>query len=209
LAAQDIALHSVHEDFVRRFDLELGWKDALESKASSLLGFLSVFLAVLVSIVSIRPNERAEILPLLAHPLSLQIVAALLLFVVIFGYTLSVGPSLPEVFQKRSERSEPIVTGITAAYGTSILRNRLLLSKKVCWYQIAVSLMSISLVQLGLNIALLAFSWSEYPLLTFLAWPRWIPGSVLGGLAVALLVRDYRRLRSQQMQELIKWQSLY
>ncbi len=208
LATQDKALPSVHQDFVRRFDLELNWKDVLESKASSLLGFLGVFLAVLVSILSLRPEERLEILPLLAHPLLLQITAALLLFIVIFGYTVSVGPALPEVFQRREGAVEPIVAGIAAAYGTSILRNRLLLSKKVLWYQVAVLLMSASLLQLGLNIASLSISLTDYQWLTILIWPRWVPGSALSGLGFVLLYRDFRRLRTQQMEELIRWMAV-
>ena len=208
LSAPKIALPAVHQDFVRRFDLELGWKDVLESKASSLLGFLGVFLAVLVSILSLRPEERLEILPLLAHPLLLQVVAALLLFIVIFGYTVSVGPSIPEVFGERHEEEDRIIAGLAAAYGTSMLRNRSHLSKKVLWYQIAVLLVSTSLIQLGLNIVLLSFPWRDYPLLSAYAWPTWAPGSLFAGLATGLLIRDFRRLRAQQNEELIKWRAI-
>src|SRR5438445_13816708 len=93
----------LHENFVRRFDRELVWKDTLESKAVAFLGFVGIFVTVLITVTTALSSPTSiDFLPLLAFPLVLQVSSALLLFVVIFGYTVTVVPSVTDTFAARN-----------------------------------------------------------------------------------------------------------
>ena len=97
------AVAFLHENFVRRFDRELVWKDTLESKAVAFLGFVGIFITVLLTVTTaLSLPASADFLPLLAFPMVLQVSSALLLFVVVFGYTVTVGPAVTDTFEARN-----------------------------------------------------------------------------------------------------------
>jgi hypothetical protein len=199
----------LHQNFVRRFDREMVWKDTLESKAVAFLGFVGIFVTVLITVTTALSSPTSiDFLPLLAFPLILQVSSALLLFVVIFGYTVTVGPAVTDTFGARDHELSWVALGELVAYGGSTLRNRILLSRKVLWFQIAVLLAAASLVQLGLSAAMAAVDHARVSWLWVGHWIVWAPGLALALVASIILVRDYLRVDRVQREELNRWRGL-
>ena len=199
----------LHENFVRRFDRELVWKNTLESKAVAFLGFVGIFVTVLLTVTTVLSSPMSiDFLPLLAFPLVLQVSSALLLFAVIFGYTVTVGPAVTDTFEARKNDVEWVALGELVAYGGSTLRNRILLSRKVLWFQLAVLLAAASLLQLGLSVAAAVVDPARVSQFWIVYWIVWAPGLALASLASVVLVRDYVQVDRTQREELNSWRDL-
>ena len=196
----------IHDEFVRRFDVELTWKDNLESKATSFLGFVGLFVAVLLAVSASPDSLESQRVAVLAAPLTMQVISALLLFFVVFGYSVKVGPALLEVVSTRTFPPDRIQLGLSFAYGEAILINRLALSRKVLWFQLGVLFAAGSLIQLSLGILAVAadplhqsrFFWDG-------GWVLWLPGLAVVIAGTTLLVRDFARLVDRQREELMYW----
>jgi hypothetical protein len=208
------SLGIVLDDFVRRFDNESRWKDDLESKAFSMLGFIGVFIAVLFSLSSFSSNEIQDALTLLAAPMLLMVVAAILLFIVVFGYSTAVGPAIEDVFKARENMPHWLKTGLLVGYGTSILTNRILLSLRALFLQIAVLQVAASVLQLGLNLMTTALKWPDALSRTGIAAPLWqfvlfwLPALTLVSILLAKLISDYISLVTRQKEDLNQWKKL-
>jgi hypothetical protein len=208
------SLGIVLDDFVRRFDNESRWKDDLESKASSMLGFIGVFIAVLFSLSSLSSSEIQDTLTILAAPMLLLVFAASLLFVVVFGYSTAVGPAIGDVFKARENMPHWLKTGLLVGYGTSILTNRILLSLRALFLQIAVLLVAASVLQLGLNLMTTALKWPDALSETSIAAPLWqfvlfwLPALTLVSILSTKLIRDYISLVTRQKEDLNQWKRL-
>ncbi len=203
------AVAFLHENFVRRFDRELVWKDTLESKAVAFLGFVGIFITVLLTVTTaLSSPASADFLPLLAFPMVLQVSSALLLFVVVFGYTVTVGPAVTDTFEARNNEVDWVALGELVAYGGSTLRNRIFLSRNVLWFQIAVLLAAASLLQLGLSVAATVLDPARVSSFWIAYWITWVPGLALALLASAVLVRDYLRVDTTEREELNRWREL-
>jgi len=203
------AVAFLHENFVRRFDRELVWKDTLESKAVVCLGFDGIFITVLLTVTTaLSLPASADFLPLLAFPMVLQVSSALLLFVVVFGYTVTVGPAVTDTFEARNNEVDWVALGELVAYGGSTLRNRIFLSRNVLWFQIAVLLAAASLLQLGLSVAATVLDPARVSSFWIAYWITWVPGLALALLASAVLVRDYLRVDTTEREELNRWREL-
>ncbi len=199
----------LHENCVRRFDRELVWKDTLESKAVAFLGFVGIFVTVLLTVTTaLSSPTSADFLPLLAFPLVLQVSSALLLFVVVFGYTVTVGPSVTDTFGARNNEVDWVALGELVAYGGSTLRNRIFLSRSVLWFQIAVLLAAASLLQLGLSVAVAVIDSARVSGFWIVYWITWAPGLALALLTAAVLVRDYMQVDRTHREELNSWREL-
>ena len=203
------ALGLLHESFVRRFERELIWKDTLESKAVAFLGFVGIFVTVLLTVTTaLATPTSASFLPLLAFPLVLQVASALLLFLVIFGYTVTVGPAVTDTFAARNREADWVALGELVAYGGSTLRNRILLSRKVIWFQIAVLLGAVSLLQLGVSVVVAVVDPARLSQFWIGYWITWAPGLGITLLASAFLARDYLLLDRTQREDLNTWRDL-
>jgi len=193
------AVAFLHENFVRRFDRELVWKDTLESKAVAFLGFVGIFITVLLTVTTaLSSPASADFLPLLAFPMVLQVSSALLLFVVV----------LTDTFEARNNEVDWVALGELVAYGGSTLRNRIFLSRNVLWFQIAVLLAAASLLQLGLSVAATVLDPARVSSFWIAYWITWVPGLALALLASAVLVRDYLRVDTTEREELNRWREL-
>lgn len=202
---EDSALGLVHDDFLRRFDLELAWKDTLESKAVTFLGFVGIFVAVLLSVATLGQVERMEVLGLLTTPLVVQTLAALLLFYVIFGYSVSVGPALTDMTHFVDRPVAWVQIGTVIAYGSSMLRNRAMLSVRVVLFQVSVLLVAASLVQIAISLSLSSIDTQAYPWIWAYGAPLWVPALAVSGGGAVWLYRDFLGLKEKQGQELSEW----
>jgi len=212
--SEDDSVEIVLNDFIRRFDNESRWIGDLESKTSSMLGFIGIFMAVLFSLAALSTDEIKVALTLLAMPILLLIVSANLLFIVLFGYSTAVGPSLGDIFEGRKKLPYWLKTGLLVGYGTSILTNRILFAFRVLLFQIAVLLVAISILQLGFNLLATALNWlyelnkvgitdSVGQIVLYC-----LPALVVISIISSKLIIDYRLLNKRQKEDLNQWKSL-
>lgn len=194
--------------FVRHFEMELGWKDSLESKAVAFLGFVGIFLAVLVSLAALRQTEPGLDLSLLALPMFLQVSSAILVFSIVSGYTIVAGPALTDVFEARRQSADLMKTGALVSYGTSILANRVLFTRMVLLFRLAVMLVAISLLQLGISVAAASWDPSHAGWIWVDQWILWVPGGTVALVGGILLLKDYSRLSRTLTQELRRWAAI-
>jgi len=205
----------VYQDFVRHYETELMWKDTLEAKAVSFLGFIGIFIAVLLSVSALDfsyapdtdPADTAvQILRVLAVPLALQVSAALILFYVMFGYMVSIGPSIADVYADRMRGPQLVRDSFIVAYGTTILNNRSRLSQRVVWFQLAVLLVAASLVQLVVSVpsVYLDVHINTWPILESL--PLFLPAVLVFCIGAWLLVHDYFKLASKISEDSRLWE---
>ena len=182
---------------------KIPWSRRL-SPSLVLLGYS--FLLTVTTALSLPAS--ADFLPLLAFPMVLQVSSALLLFVVVFGYTVTVGPAVTDTFEARNNEVDWVALGELVAYGGSTLRNRIFLSRNVLWFQIAVLLAAASLLQLGLSVAATVLDPARVSSFWIAYWITWVPGLALALLASAVLVRDYLRVDTTEREELNRWREL-
>ena len=151
----------VHSDFVRRFDNESGWKGDLESKASTMLGIVGVLIALLFSTDLLWSDKIQDTLVLIGVPMSLQILAAFILFFIISGYATAIGPAFTEVFGDMKKKPEVLRRELLISYAACTLQNRILFSRRVLYFQTAVLLVAASYLLLALNLVAVAPGWSD------------------------------------------------
>ena len=151
----------VHSDFERRFDTESEWKGELESKASTLLGFVGAFIVLLFSTELLWSDKIQDTLILLGVPMIFQILAAFLLFFIISGYATAIGPAFTSVFKDMNQDPEVLRKKLAVGYAASTLQNRVLFSRRVLYFQVAVLLVAGSYLLLGLNMGAIALGWFD------------------------------------------------
>lgn len=159
--AGETSLDIVHSDFVRRFDNESGWKGDLESKASTMLGIVGVLIALLFSTDLLWSDKIQDTLVLIGVPMSLQILAAFILFFIISGYATAIGPAFTEVFGDMKKKPEVLRRELLISYAACTLQNRILFSRRVLYFQTAVLLVAASYLLLALNLVAVAPGWSD------------------------------------------------
>ncbi len=200
-----VSIQAIHDMVVNHFRMELEWKDTLESKGVSLLGFVGVFLAVLISLASLAPPQNRETLKLLAAPVALQVVSAILLFAVVSGYATLVGPSLLAAFEARAKGARVFALSATTSYGTAVLANRILLTRSVVLFRLSVLFVAVSLVQLGLAVGIASADVDRLGPFWTWEWIAWVPAGLLAMAGSIIMTRDYRRLSSDLTEELRGW----
>lgn len=195
----------IQEDLTHRFESELEWKNTLEGKALSFLGFVGVALTILFAVLTDNPETRGPNANLATAPALLLIVAVMLLTRAFFGYSIHAGPTPLQVFQDRKKAEEEVRTSLTRAYAQSLLTNRIRFSKARFFFQLSVLVSVAGIVQLGLSLAAINLDparsagqsvWSVWP---------WCPGAAGAAAAVVLLWRGDRRFLTKVKEDLNRW----
>ena len=200
------ALKEVHSDIVRRFEMERGWKDTLESKGLSFLGFVGITQVVLLSVTALGREGSFATLTLVAAPMFLQTLGTILLFRVVLGYTEEIGPSPVDMLAARGRGPDWVRRGAVVAYGTSVLSNRILLTRSAAFYRLAVLLASVALVQLGISVAAGVLDPSRsLGVLWHGSWVLWAPAALGASFGIWLAVRSHSRVEKEQREELNRW----
>lgn len=185
----------IYEEITRRFDEENRWRDELESKAGTFLGFVGVFLSILLLYGSSTQQAGAPFWPVLMLPTALQVGATLLLLAALYGHGQFAGPSVADVVTASAAEAPVLSLELADAYAFSIVSNRPSHAKAVAAYHLAVVLSAAGLVQLACAIAAWPIGSPPPVDLMASAWPFWIPG--LGVVAVLSysLYRGYAKDR--------------
>ena len=182
------ATEVVHEDLSKRFQTELEWKDTLESKALSYLGFVGISLTLLFAVLTDNPSDRGPNSDLAIFPALLLVTSALVLMVSVFGTSIHAGPNPLQVFRARAEDEKAVRTGLARAYGYSLLANRLRFFRARFAYQLAILISAAAIVQLGFDLASVGLDPQRA---APYAWPQvsWLPGILVTGLSLLVLAR--------------------
>jgi len=186
-----------HEDMVTRFEAEMKWKDDLENKSVSILGFVGIFIAVLVSIPTLGDDGELLSLKPIILSLGLQIAAACLLFAIAFGYAVSIGPKVDKVCGSIRNPAEYTLPKLVGSYAISIAMNRILFSKRFSWYQVSIWLIVTSLIQLVIGLIVNELYLAEKWLQDVAEACYWLPGILLAAAGIYRLDRDYRKMKDQ------------
>ena len=192
------------QDITEQFRLGMDLKDSLESKATALLGFLSVFLSVLVSVATLTSADRQTGLLVAAMPVLLQIAAVFLLFRALTAASLT-GPLPVDTFELRGRSASAAKLSVAISYGWSVIANRRAHSGNLLPFQTAVLMTATSLLQLFVSVVAAVL----LPRESLGLWPTpvifWLPSSILVAFGSGLLVREHRELRDNQDEELSRW----
>ena len=136
---------------IRKFDEEAKWKDTLDSKALSLLGFNGIFVSILAT-VSVTLPGTTEALSLYDNsfvPIALQIVSVLLLLWVIGVFGIETGPNVVDLFRCREQKASSIVEQTMIMYIWSLLENRVAYAARCIVFTLALLFTAASIVQLS------------------------------------------------------------
>ena len=189
----------------RKYDDEVKWKDSLDSKALSLLGFNAVFVALLATASSFSGIDAQDATSYLWLPVLIQVVSTLLLLRVISVGPLDLGPSIVDVFKERDNWGKDIVEEVTAHYVGSTLANRIVYSGRAFYFQLAVIMTATSVIQL--TIGLLAFLDSSSVGGGAMAnLIKWVPGLVILAVSGVWTVVSHYRAHVQLETELVSWE---
>ena len=185
----------IYEEITRRFDEENRWRDELESKAGTFLGFVGVFLSILLLYGGSTQAPSFPLWNALALPAGLQVGATLFLLAALYGHGQFAGPSPADVTALTEPDPSLLALQLADAYAFSMASNRASHAKAVASYHFAVLLAAAGLVQLAVAVAVpqSAFATTGGPRSP--AWLLWLPGI---GAVVALsfpICRGYAKDR--------------
>jgi hypothetical protein len=191
---------------IRKFDDESKWKDQLDSKALSLLGFNAVFVALVATAFTLAERDTTSIADYFWFPILIQAISALLLLCAVRVGKIDLGPSVVDLYRERKNLGDDYVDEVARHYIGSLLENRVVYSTRLAFYQAAVLLTAVSIAQL--TVGLLVFLWATSAEATIDTDPfKWIPGTSL--IVVLGLWTAYSHYRSHESlkEELEKWNS--
>jgi len=191
-----------YTELVRRFNRELEWKDALEGKAVTFLGFVGLYLAFLVTLPAGGAGGGV-----LALPAALQIGSAFPLMRVIYGHSIAAGPAPIRLLDLGRRTGSQFLDTMGRCIVSSTLANRRTHSVALFSFQVAVVLAGVALAQLAISVAARSADPEQSGLAWAGQWIVWLPGCTLAALLTWLIHQSWKRYERHLRETIIEWEA--
>ena len=185
----------IYEELTRRFGEENRWKDELESKAGTFLGFVGLFMSIFFVYGTSDPGSGPGALNLVLVPSALQACSALLLLNALYGHGQFTGPSPADVLGAQALEPTALTLELADAYAITITVNRLPHLKAVASFHLSLVFSAAGLVQV---VAAILGAWvgnlspAQGPLVAAISW---LPAIVVFAILVHRIIAGYAKDR--------------